>query len=77
MVKGFFPAVLATAVLPIGGFFMVLPVTRNLIAKCLPGEGWGVFVKRGGCFVQPLTGTSIMAAWALSGMLNPLTAKKV
>ena len=50
-VKGFFPAVLSTAVLPIGGFFMALPVTRNLIARCLPGEAG---VSRGGRFFPPI-----------------------
>lgn len=39
LVKGFLPAVLSTVALSIGGLFMLIPITRNFIAKkFLPGK---------------------------------------
>lgn len=37
--KGFFPAVITSTVLAIGGVLLFLPLTRKLIARSLPGEG--------------------------------------
>lgn len=36
--KGFFPALFTTLILPLGGFALLLPPTRRLIAKRLPGD---------------------------------------
>lgn len=37
--KGFFPAVIASVGLAVGGVLLLLPITRKLIARSLPGEG--------------------------------------
>lgn len=42
LVKGFLPAVLSTIALSVGGLFMLIPITRNFIAKkFLPGMCYG------------------------------------
>lgn len=48
--KGFFPAVLSTVSNSIGGLFMVVPITRNFIAKnFLPGKCYYLKNESAGC----------------------------
>eukprot|EP00752_Nemacystus_decipiens_P006893 g6191.t1 len=53
LIKGFVPAVLSTVALSIGGLFMLIPITRNFIAKKFlpaPGEGPSKEVRDNGFF---------------------------